>query len=100
MKKELSWIPLANGSEANRELCGGKRYAIGPTDASMRRKVDRRGERGNCASFILMVNLCTQPKHKHVLIVNATGFRLRKRDLRKRPRCNSLTGDAGRLLPV
>lgn len=26
MKNELSWMPLASGSEAIRGLCGGRRY--------------------------------------------------------------------------
>jgi len=59
MKNELSWMPLASGSEAIRGLCGGRRYryASGQTDATVRRNVDRERERGNCTSFILAVNL-------------------------------------------
>ena len=57
MKNELSWMPLASGSEAIRGLCGSRRYASGQTDAIVRRNVDRERERGNCTSFILAVNL-------------------------------------------
>src|SRR5882762_8439142 len=100
MKNELSWMPLASGSEAIRGLCGGRRYATGQTDAIVRRNVHRKRERGNCRSFILAVNLATQPNHKHAPIVNATGCRLQKGRLRMRLRCNTLTADAGRILPV
>lgn len=57
MKNELSWIPFANGSEAVRGLCGGRRHASGQADAIRRPNVDRERERGNCASFILEVDL-------------------------------------------
>jgi hypothetical protein len=57
MKNELSWMPLASGSEAIRGLCDGRRYASGQTDAIVRRNVDWERERGNCTSFILAVNL-------------------------------------------
>src|SRR5215470_12529860 len=78
MKKELSWMPLASGSEAITAL-NGRRYADDQTDTIMRPNVDRKRERGNCTSFILAVNLCKQAKHKHAPIVNATGCTLRKR---------------------
>src|SRR5215831_2041794 len=99
MKNELSWMPLATGSEAIRAF-GGERYATDQTDAIVKHNVDRKRERGNCASVISAVNLCTQAKHKHAEKVNAIGRRLRKGRLRIRLRCNTLTGDAGRILPV
>ena len=56
MKKELSWMPLASGSEAIRAL-SDRRYASDQADAIMRRNLDRKRERGNRTSFILAVNL-------------------------------------------
>jgi hypothetical protein len=55
-KNELSWMPLASGSEAVRAL-RDRRYTSGQTDAIMTRNVDRKRERGSCTSFILAVNL-------------------------------------------
>lgn len=37
----------------------------------MIRNVAWKRERGDCANFILALNLAKQPKHKQVLIVNA-----------------------------
>jgi hypothetical protein len=101
-ENELSWMLLANGSEAIRARSATK-YAGDQTDASVKHNVDRNSERGNCASVIGEVNLCTQAtqaKHEQAEKVNATGRRLRKGRLRIRLRCNTLTGDAGRVLPV
>jgi hypothetical protein len=66
----------------------------------VKHNVDRKREWGNCANVIGAVNLCTQAKHKHAEKGNAIGRRLRKGRLRIRLRCNTLTGDAGRILPV
>jgi hypothetical protein len=52
MKKELSWMPLASGSEAISAL-NGRRQA----DAIMRRNLDRKRERRNRAPFLLAANL-------------------------------------------
>ena len=57
MKKELSWMPLASGSDAIRVRGEDRRHANGQADAIVSRNVDRERERGNCASFILAVNL-------------------------------------------
>ena len=67
-------MPLASGSEAIRAL-NERRYTSDQTDAIVRRNVDREREGGNCTSFILAVNLATQPKHKHAPVVNATGYK-------------------------
>ena len=56
MKKELSWIPLASGSEAIRAL-SGRRQAHDQADAIMGRNLDRNGDRGNRASFTLALKL-------------------------------------------
>jgi len=45
-ENELSWMPLANGSEAIRARSATK-YASDQTDASVKHNVDRRRERGN-----------------------------------------------------
>jgi hypothetical protein len=57
MKKELSWIPLANGSEAMGLLRDDRTHVSGQADAIMRRNVDWERERENCTSFIVAVNL-------------------------------------------
>jgi len=56
MKNELSWMPLASGSEAIMAL-SVRRYAGDEADAIMRRNLDRKRERGNRAGFILAMSL-------------------------------------------
>src|SRR5215471_13187622 len=76
MKKELSWIPLVNGSEANRTP-NGTRYASDQIDPNLRHNVDRKQGPGNCASFIS--EICRlRSKHKHAQIVKSTGLQIAK----------------------
>src|SRR4029453_9163865 len=77
MKNELSWMPLATGSDAIRAF-GGMRYATDQTEAILKHNVDRKREAGNLAGFISGSMCCPQSKHKHARIVNAAGCRFAK----------------------
>ena len=71
-------MPLASGSDAIRGLGDSRRHGNGEADTNMRRNADRKREPGNCANFILTVDLCTQAKHKHAMIVNADRLQITK----------------------
>ncbi len=100
MKKELSWIPLASGSDAIRGRVDDTRHASGQTDAIMRRNVDRERECGNCTSFILVVNLMHITEALARPDSQRDRLQIAKRAIEDAATMDTLMGDAGRVLPV
>src|SRR5262245_54131210 len=99
MKNELSWMPLATGSEAIRTF-GGVRYDTDQTDASVKPNVDLKRERGNCASFISAVKLLPTIEAQTCPCSQRGRLQIAKSAIEDAAAMQYFEGHADRVLPV